>query len=353
MPEPTEEASPQRIQKAREEGRVALSRDAVGAASLLAGLGAFSASREGLLRAFRSSLTLSLEAARGAPAPSPTQALGAALTEALTALVAPLAAAAAAAVFVGALLSGFLFAPGAAMPKLERLDPLGALARYGKPRTWVEPLVQLGKGALLLYLGYTALHALVPVWLALPRGTSASLRSVLEVSLRAPLTRMGALLALAAGLDVLYRRWQHAQDLRMTKEDLKREHKESEGDPHLKHERERLHHEMLQEATLERVRKANFVVTNPTHYAVALGWDAELMEAPELFAKGEGSFAQKIIAEAHRSGVPVLRDAPLARSLHECEVGEPIPPELFEAVAAVVNYLTHGGEPERYEPSED
>jgi flagellar biosynthesis protein FlhB len=159
---------------------------------------------------------------------------------------------------------------------------------------------------------------------------------------------------LIAGLDVLYRRLQHARDLRMSKEDVKREHKESEGDPHTKSARAKLHRELLAEATLDRVKKASFVVTNPTHYAVALAWDQETMQAPELVAKGEGEFARRIIAEAHRAGVAVLRDAPLARSLHElAEVGDAIPEHLYEAVAAVVSFLADGHDPEAYEDRDE
>src|SRR5262249_1472165 len=98
----------------------------------------------------------------------------------------------------------------------------------------------------------------------------------------------------------------------------------------------------------DRVRNASFVVTNPTHCAVALAWDNERMDAPELVAKGEGDLAHRIIAEAVRTGVPVLRDAPLARSLHELEVGDPIPEGLSDAVAAVVSYLADGRDPTRY-----
>jgi flagellar biosynthesis protein FlhB len=134
----------------------------------------------------------------------------------------------------------------------------------------------------------------------------------------------------------------------MTRDEVRREQRESEGDPHARSARDRLHREMLNEATLARVAKASFIVTNPTHYAVALEWDDDTMEAPQVLARGEGLIAQRIIAEARRHGIPVLRDAPLARSLHELEPGAEIPEALFEAVAAVVNYLAAGEEPDRY-----
>lgn len=349
MSEPTEEASPKRIREARERGQVATSRDAVATAALLAALGALWATRVQLLDAFRMALALAVRAAGAQGHPSVAGVLVQASTSVLGVLLAPIAAGAAAATLVGALLSGFLFAPAAALPRLDRLDPVGALKRYAKPRTYVEPLMQFAKGCVLLYLGWSAARAVLPWILGSPRAAPRDFPVLLGETLRTVVFRMMAAAVAFAGLDVLYRRWQYARDLRMTKEEVKREHKESEGDPHTKAERERLHREMLAEATLHNVRKASFVITNPTHYAVALAWDEEAMDAPCLVAKGEGEFARRIVEEARRAGVPVLRDAPLARSLHELEIGDEIPESLYEAVAAVVSYLAEGHDPDRYE----
>jgi flagellar biosynthesis protein FlhB len=348
MSEPTEDASPKRVEQARERGQVAQSRDAVGAAALLAGLGATWASRSSLETGFRTLLQLSLRAASGEPSVSASEALSLGATEILRASAPSLFAAVFAAVLVGSLLGGFLFAPTAALPKLERLNVFESLQRYTKPRTYVEPLIALLKGALLLWLGYSAARAMLPNMVGSMRGPLPVTMHLLGDVLRSIATRMTIAVVVLAGLDVVYRRWQHAQDLRMTKEDVKREHKESEGDPHAKHAREKLHKEILAEASLDRVKKANFVVTNPTHYAVALSWDEETMDAPELIAKGEGEMARRIIEEAHRHGIAVLRDAPLARSLHELEIGDQVPELLYEAVAAVVGFLADGNDPDKY-----
>lgn len=348
MAEPTEEASPKRLQQARERGEIAQSRDAAATAALLAGLAAAWASREVLTTAFRTLLELPRRAAAGESAYPPARALALAADAIFRASAPALFAAVGAATLVGALMSGFLIAPGAALPKLERLDVFKALQRYAKPRTYVEPLIGLLKGAILLWLGYSTARGLLPSMFAGTRVPVPVGAHLLGEILRTLATRMVIALAILAGLDVVYRRWQHAQDMRMSKDDVKREHKESEGDPHAKHAREKLHKEILAEASLDRVKQASFVVTNPTHYAVALEWDEETMESPALLAKGEGEMARRIIAEAHRHGIAVLRDAPLARSLHELEIGDAIPEALFEAVAAVVGFLADGGEPDRY-----
>ncbi len=348
MSEPTEEASPKRVEQARARGQVAQSRDAVSTAALLAGLGGAWATRAQLSHAFGVLLQLPVRAAAGERATAPSAALDAAGVMTLRASAPALLAAAGAALLVGLLLTGFLFAPSAALPQLERLDVFAALQRYAKPRTYVDPLLALLKGVLLLAFGYSAARAMLPSMLAATRTTPSIGAHLLGEVLYAIALRMIVALAVLAGLDVVYRRWQHAQDQRMTKDDVKREHKESEGDPHAKQARDRLHREILAEASLDRVKTASFVVTNPTHYAVALSWDEETMDAPELIAKGEGDMARRIIDEARRHGIAVLRDAPLARSLHELELGDHIPEALYEAVAAVVGFLADGGEPDRY-----
>lgn len=352
MSDKTEEATPKKLQDAREKGQVAQSRDAVAIASLAAGLATLGATAETIDEAFRGSLSIAIRAAStpGSHPLSLAPAVEHALERTLASAAPTLAAATAGAAAVGALLTGFLFAPLAAIPSLDRLDPSQLIARLTKPRTYLEPWMALAKGAVLIYLGFSAAKSLLPTWAPAARATPSQLRALFDATLRATLSTTLAVAIGFAAIDVLYRRWQFAQDNKMSKDEVQREHKESEGDPHAKHERERLHKELLEEATIHAVRKAQFVVTNPTHYAVALSWDEETMAAPQLVAKGEGALARRIIEEAHREGIPVLRDAPLARSLHEHDIGEEIPEDLYDAVAAIVRFLTEGGDPDRYDP---
>jgi flagellar biosynthesis protein FlhB len=123
----------------------------------------------------------------------------------------------------------------------------------------------------------------------------------------------------------------------MTKEEVKREHKEAEGDPEVKAARQRAHRDVLAAATIANVRNASVVVVNPTHLACALRYDeVDGDEAPVVVANGEGELADQIVRAAHDYGVPVLRDVPLARALRELEVGEAIPEALYEAVAEIL-----------------
>ncbi|MEZ4247319.1 MAG: EscU/YscU/HrcU family type III secretion system export apparatus switch protein [Polyangiales bacterium] len=145
----------------------------------------------------------------------------------------------------------------------------------------------------------------------------------------------GAALAIGV-LDVLYQRWRYRQDQKMTKDEVKREYKDAEGDPHAKQSRERLHREILEHDAVEQVRSADVLVVNPTHLAIALKYDADANEAPEVLARGQDGLAQRMIEAARQAGVPIFRDVPLAHALHELEVGEEIPERLYDAVATVL-----------------
>jgi len=130
-----------------------------------------------------------------------------------------------------------------------------------------------------------------------------------------------------------------AKDLMMTREEVKREHKEQEGDPKHKAERQRLHRDLLRHQMIEAVRTADAVIVNPDHIAVAIRYDEEKMSSPKIVATGRRLVAQQIKEVARRYGVPIYRDVPLARSLAELELDDEIPEELYEAVAAVLRFV--------------
>ena len=152
------------------------------------------------------------------------------------------------------------------------------------------------------------------------------------------LLKRAALVTLILGvIDVVVVRRSWMKRLRMGKDEVKREHKESDGDPQLKAQREKLHHELLAQSTLGNVKRASVVIVNPTHLACALRYDeGEGDAAPVLVARGDGELARRIVEAARAYGVPVLRDVPLARALHELEIGDEIPEALYEAVALIL-----------------
>jgi flagellar biosynthesis protein FlhB len=149
---------------------------------------------------------------------------------------------------------------------------------------------------------------------------------------------VGLLLVASAAVDlaITLRSWRNR--LKMSPDEVKREAKESEGDPQLKAAREQAHHELLNQASIHAVKEASVVIVNPTHLATALRYRDD-DEAPLLVAKGAGAFAAQLVEAARAYNVPVLQDIPLARALHELEVGDQIPEALYEAVAEILRSL--------------
>jgi type III secretion protein U len=171
-------------------------------------------------------------------------------------------------------------------------------------------------------------------------GRSRWIGPVVSATAGGLLWRFAFLGVLLGALDLVVMRRAWLRRLRMSKEEVKRELRESEGDPHMKAARERAHRELLTEATIASVRNATVVVVNPTHLACALRYDEGRGDsAPVLVASGEGALAAGIVRAAHAFGVPVVEDVPLARALIELGEGEPIPEVLYVAVAEILREL--------------
>lgn len=148
-----------------------------------------------------------------------------------------------------------------------------------------------------------------------------------------------ALLVLGV-LDYLYQRWEYAKSLRMTKKELKDEYKQLEGDPQIKSRIKQRQRQLAMRRMMQDVPKADVVITNPTHYAVALRYDAATMAAPQVVAKGEGYLAARIREIAEENKVPLVENPPLARAIYKAvDVGGFIPAELYQAVAEVLAFV--------------
>ncbi len=148
------------------------------------------------------------------------------------------------------------------------------------------------------------------------------------------------ILIIFSSFDYLYQRWEHYQSLKMSIQELKEERKQYEGDPYIKARQRERHRELAMKRMMQEVPKANVVVTNPTHYAVALLYDSSYMNAPQVIAKGVDLIAKRIKEIAMENGIPLFEDRPLARALYETvDIGEEIPEQLFEAVVRVYAFV--------------
>ncbi len=346
--ERTEEATPKKRDEAREKGQVALSQDVVTALSLGAAAGVLMLGGSelahdagALIRSSAANLAtlgpeeVSVEGwARLVTSSTTSMALPAALVIVPLILVSLLG---------GYAQVGFQFSPKALEWDLSRLSPTSGWKKIvglkGAVRTLQSSIKIALVGGAAVWAAWSAIDEL-PMLAGAPIG--AVLAGLGGLMARVAGAAIGTFTFLAV-IDVLYQRWQHDQDLRMSREEVRQEHKNDEGDPHVKARIRDAQRRLARQRMMTDVPKATVVITNPTHVAVALRWDANVDEgkrgasAPILVAKGVDLVAQRIKAIALEAGVPLREDVPLARAIHaRCEIGDEIPAELYQAVAAVL-----------------
>jgi len=340
--EKTESASPQRLEKAREDGQVVQSRELATFVVLMTGGATLWMMASGLGQTMshivRSGLQFDPAIARDS---SHVMAqLSDQFFEAALALAPFLGLVVIATLASPLLLRGWLFSAKAFAPKFDRLNPLSGIKRMFSTQGLIELVKSLAKVGLL---------GGVAAWLI-----GSNLGAILSLSLEEPslaIQHMGDIIGkvfmLAAGamifivvLDLPYQLWSYYNKLKMTKEQLRQESKESEGDPHLKARIRSQQREVARRRMMSEIPTADVVVTNPTHYAVALKYSEGKMRAPRVVAKGADAVAAKIRELAAEHKVPLLEAPPLARALfRHTELGDEIPATLYAAVAEVLAYV--------------
>jgi flagellar biosynthesis protein FlhB len=340
--EKTEPASPRRIEKAREEGQVPQSRELMAFLVMAAGAGALWALSSWFVRGGEEVMRMGLVFDRQDA--FDTQAIGVNLlalgTSALGTLAPFFLVTMVAVLLTPVLLGGFVFSPKALTLKFERLDPLKGVKRMF---SW-QSIAEMVKGVLkALLLGgivfWVVLNERDNLFALLGQPLETALPSFGRMILYAFIGFVAGL-AVIALIDVPFQLWRYYAGLRMTREELRQELKELEGDPQLKARIRSQQREIARRRMMSEVPKADVVVTNPTHFAVALKYDNAKMGAPLVVAKGMNLVAQKIRDLAAESKVPVIELPPLARALHRhVEVGAAIPATLYTAVAEVMAYI--------------
>ncbi|MBW2735096.1 MAG: EscU/YscU/HrcU family type III secretion system export apparatus switch protein [Deltaproteobacteria bacterium] len=236
---------------------------------------------------------------------------------------------------------GSIFSFEPLKPSLNKINPVKNASQVFGKKAGVQLIKAILKVSVIGTIVMVTLWQHAPEVARLVGGTPEQILMVVGRCLLVLGIRVG-IFAVVLGLgDLLYQRFTYRKRMRMTKQEVKREQKESEGDPQHKSERQRLHREILEHQMLESVAKADCVVINPTQIAVALRYDAETMDAPKVMARGRNLLASKIKAIARRHGVPIIRDVPLARALVELELDDEVQPELYEAVAEVLRFVYH------------
>lgn len=223
---------------------------------------------------------------------------------------------------------------------LDKINPLNGLKRVFSLKSVVEG----GKALIKLVFVVATVYWLVKDEMqVLPRLSSLSVEQIMTYtgSLTVKLLAgLGIFMAVIAAADYFFQRYDLEKQMRMSKQEIKEEHKSREGDPMIKARIRRIQREMANKRMMKDVPKADVIVTNPTHIACALMYDPETMAAPRLVAKGSGHIAEKIKEIARENGVPVMENKPLARAIFKTlKIGHTVPRELFTAVAQVLSYV--------------
>jgi len=247
-----------------------------------------------------------------------------------------------AALFVGAVLagvaiSGLNFSPGAIQFKFDQLNPVAGFGKLVNARSMVKLLASILKLLCVSLIVWFYLKSRLDVFATLRWAWSTQILAVISRIILGLLIRVGVVLLLIGIADAYYQKWKYIKDLKMTRQEVKQDRKDTEGSPEVKGRIRRLQIEMASRRMLREVPKASVVLVNPTHVAVALRYEAKGMEAPVMVAKGADHLAEKIREIARAYGVPIVRRPELARTIYSAvEPGNPIPEALYVAVAEVL-----------------
>lgn len=255
-----------------------------------------------------------------------------------------LLACAGAAILVGGVQSGFHLSTKVATLKFEQLNPVSGFSRIFSKNTLIRAGIDLLKLIAIGFTLYLGARTLLMDPLFTAPVEASYLGTFINNAALSFFSRLLLSLGVIAALSYAWEKYRTGQELMMTKEEVKEEHKNQEGDAHVKGAMRRMARRLLQKQMLASVATADVVVTNPTHFAVVLKYERGKDKAPIILAKGENRFALRLKALAAQHGVPTVENKPVARLLFALgEVGEAIPPELYQAVAEIlaVVYRTH------------
>ncbi|MEP6571529.1 MAG: flagellar biosynthesis protein FlhB [Gemmatimonadota bacterium] len=339
----TEAPTQRRLDEASREGRIPRSAELSSAALLLAGTMALSLAGGTTLASY--SVTLlhqdgSWLTADPMSINDASSLLGSVVRATLAALAPFLVTVFAVTLLVNVIQARGTFSVEPLGPNWSRLDPVAGIGRLFS----IESIFTLIKSVLkLVVLGLTTWMAMRHAWpeiMSLPAtGPGVILALMRELSLKVA-TYTGLVFLAISGVDYAFQLWQHHKSMRMTKQEIIQEHRETDGDPQVKSRIRVLQRQMARKRMLGKVATADVVITNPTHIAVALKYDADVANAPVVLAMGERKLAQRIKQLAYAAGVPVIENRPLAQALlATAKVGAPIPTGLYAAVAEIIAFV--------------
>ncbi|WP_050181438.1 flagellar biosynthesis protein FlhB [Domibacillus robiginosus] len=340
--EKTEKATPKKKQDSRKKGQVTKSQDLNAAVSLLVLFGFLSVFAASMGRNIFHMFEHSLESYLLMDVTEANlKTIVLEIMEQCVMILGPfMAAAVAAGVVANYAQVGWLVTGEPIKPKLEKLDPIKGFKRIFSMRAIVELLKSI------LKIGFVGTAAFVILWSNMDEVLKLALKPIQDtlsfvgsITVKMGLAAAAALLVLGV-LDYFYQKFDFEKSLRMSKQDIKDEHKNSEGDPLIKSKIRQTQREMAMRRMMQEVPNADVVITNPTHYAIALKYDESKRDAPYVVAKGTDFIAQKIKLVAKEHAVMMVENRPLARALHDqTEIGDSVPEDFFKAIAEILAYV--------------
>ncbi|CTP82434.1 type III secretion system export apparatus subunit SctU [Xanthomonas translucens pv. phlei] len=336
--EKTEEPTEKKLQDARRDGEVAFSQDAGMAAGAICAVLAMQISSSFLGAHLRALLHLALDLGNSRDDTVLRQTMLRMGVEAAWLALPLMLAIAAGPLFVGLMQTRFNVSFKKLEPKLDALNPVTGLKRIFSARTLTDLIKMLVKAVAIGVILWKGVEGLMPLLLGtayLPLLDIAQIGWEVLVRL---LAITCVILLVVAGIDVGLQQWLFVRDHRMSKDEIKRENKDVEGDPEIKGQRKQFAQELLFSDPRQRLAKAKAVVVNPTHYAVAIAYSPEF-GVPQVVAKGEDAGALALREAAMAQGLPIIANPPLARALYKVELDAAIPDELFAVVAAVLRWV--------------
>ncbi|MDO8494426.1 MAG: EscU/YscU/HrcU family type III secretion system export apparatus switch protein [Deltaproteobacteria bacterium] len=336
--EKTEDATPKRLREARKKGQVAKSRDLNTIVILVAACALIVFMAPTIGRQLRELLVGSFRFVSYVDIPNESilQFLSEAFWTFIWTIFPYIFIVGAVAIFVGFIQIGPVFSTEPLKLQWKRINIIENVKNMAKITTLVELIKNVVKIVLIFLIAYYVVKAnLQQLMLTI----SSSLDQSAEIGSSMIVTfmlRVFALFIIIAIIDVMVQRWHYKKQLRMTKDEVKREYKQDEGDPIIKSARKQMHQELAMSDTRGAVGASDAVITNPVHLAVAVKYDEKEMMAPQIMAKGQRLFAEQIKSFAEEQNIPILQNVPLAWSLIELDVGDEVPEELYQAVAEVL-----------------
>lgn len=341
--EKTEAATPRRKQEAREEGNIVRSQDLTAAATLLGTVILLNIFGMHMLSSMKVTVETMLSSAHATNATRADDLVGMFSYGLRLAIAgaAPLLLSIAGITLIAAISQvGFILTGKPLMPQFSRLSPLSGLKKLFDARAGVRLVMSLAKVAVIASVAGWVIYDDLPQILILTDLEIGPLFAASCELVYALALKLALLLVALAVLDYAFQFWQHGKDLRMSKQEIKEEMKRMEGDPLIKQRRSRVARQLAMQRVGQAVPQADVIVTNPTHFAVALKYDSKTMRAPKVVAKGADFLALHIRQLAAAHGVPIIERKELARALYaNVEPGQEVPAEFYNAVAEILAYV--------------